>query len=494
MSKKVPPLLKRTDSSSTHHAEDDSEPLQTSRSHVSSDGGTTSRKTSINESSKLSTISESNKSELDEFEALDFSEKASDDDRFLPKVSKFFKKQAKAFVKNFVDYGPPYSSEPYDVALVNECAKPVLNHFEVHKLLNLRLDPNIPDPEDLYFTPIHWCARNGHFMGMKMLRRAGAKFDVTNEMGLTPLALAVMMKLPPTRRPDQIKVVKYLLENGADPNIRDKGGYCAIDHAAVNQDLELIKLLLEFGARVRRENYILVAKRENILAHVYNPECYRLLYEKLLEEDNEFYKEQQMRDRFAKEKEHEKHFEKLLNTLNKKKKEKERKREEQKQENTLKQLQDNFLKELDEENHRKAQKHKNSFLEVNGIWKKNEVSNSWNFMIREYGKFESSSIYESNKKIMKTLKNNNDFVDHSKKWKKITEGTSSLEIQKPFLSTLEIMDSDDEAALKEAREKQEKQSRSNMNSRIRNRNERDLEFRDKNDDELKGIDDLDSFI
>jgi lipid A disaccharide synthetase len=33
----------------------------------------------------------------------------------------------------------------------------------------------------------------------------------------------------------------------------------------------------------------------------------------------------------------------LLNTLNKKKKEKERKREEQKQENTLKQLQDNFL-------------------------------------------------------------------------------------------------------------------------------------------------------
>lgn len=297
---KLPPLAK-ADSDSLLKDDHSSGPIQSARTNNSD---------SINTSRKSSDFGDSSKTEIEDLD-MDFSQKSDPDDRFISKANKFLKKQAKAFVKNFVDYGPPYSSQPFDVALINECAKPVLNHFEVHKLLNMRLDPNIPDPEDLYFTPIHWCARNGHFMGIKMLRRAGAKVNVTNEMGLTPLSMAVMMKLPPTRRPDQLKIVRYLLENGADPNIRDKGGYCSIDHAAINQDIELIQLLLEFGAKVRRENYILVAKRQNILSHVKDPECYKLLYEKLLLEENEFYKEQQIRDRFQKEREHEKNIENL---------------------------------------------------------------------------------------------------------------------------------------------------------------------------------------
>jgi ankyrin repeat protein len=183
-------------------------------------------------------------------------------------VNNFFQKQAKAFVRNFVDYGPPYTRKPFDASLVNECSKPVMNHRELHKLLNNRLDPNIPDPEDLYYYPIHWCARNIHFMAMKMLMRAGAKVNVTNELGCSPLDMCAMMKLPPDKRGDQLKMMKYLLERGANPNNRDKGGFSAIDQAAINQDKEIILLLLEYGANVLRDNHTLVAKRTHILRNV----------------------------------------------------------------------------------------------------------------------------------------------------------------------------------------------------------------------------------
>lgn len=84
-------------------------------------------------------------------------------------VSKFVNKQAKRFIKNFIDYGPPYvrNNKAIDYSLVNECSKPILNHFELHAILNTRMDPNIHDPEDLHYTPLHWCARNLHLLGKR---------------------------------------------------------------------------------------------------------------------------------------------------------------------------------------------------------------------------------------------------------------------------------------------------------------------------------------
>ena len=110
--------------------------------------------------------------------------------------------------------------------------------------------------------------RNSHYLAMKMLRRAGAQLNVTTEMGHTPLDLCVMMKQPPDKRKEQINLAIYLLENGASPNNIDKGGFCAIDHVAANQDAELVAILLDFGAKVMRENHILVTKRQHILKNV----------------------------------------------------------------------------------------------------------------------------------------------------------------------------------------------------------------------------------
>lgn len=98
-----------------------------------------------------------------------------------------------------------------------------------------------------------------------MFRRAGAIINVTNELGNTPLEMCVMMKQPPDKRKEQLKATRYLLLNGADPTNIDKGGFSASDHAAYNQDEEIITLLLEYGANVLRDNNILVAKRLHIL-------------------------------------------------------------------------------------------------------------------------------------------------------------------------------------------------------------------------------------
>jgi len=70
---------------------------------------------------------------------------------FMKNINRFLKRQAKAFVRNFVDYGPPYTKERNRYELVTECSRPVMNHRELHKLLNKRWDPNIPDPDDLYY-------------------------------------------------------------------------------------------------------------------------------------------------------------------------------------------------------------------------------------------------------------------------------------------------------------------------------------------------------
>ncbi len=487
--KSVKPALKRTGSASSIHSSDDE------KSGLSS-GENTPREGRGGRTLTSSDKTDSWKSDLDDLESFDLSGKADSDSgpnaNNGGKMSKFFKKQAKAFVKNFIDYGPPYNGKGFDVALINECAKPVINHIELHKLLNDRVDPNLPDPEDLYFTPIHWCARNGHFMAMKMLRRAGAQVNVTNEMGLTPLSLAVMMKLPPTRRPDQLKIVKYLLENNADPNIRDKGGSCSIDYAAANQDLELIQLLITFGAKLRRENYILVAKRQPILDKVIDPDCYKLIYEQLLIEENIFYQEQQRLNKIQKEKEHDNYITKLHKTLNDKKEKRQTKLKQIKQEKELSLLETNYYEQLEKEKEEKFIKQSKSQVELNGEWKKNTITNNWDFTVKEYGKITRNTIYESNRKIMGNLHDQYNYDSYNRRWKQLTGNQTGLEINTDIRKTFYLEENDPN---KGTLTNNNDNSRSGVNSRVRNRNDvKDIDYRDKNDDALKGIDDLNSLL
>ena len=198
---------------------------------------------------------------------------------------------ASQMVRLFIDYGPPY--EPQDVneleTLNYLTSNPNCNPYSVHRLLNQRIDPNIADEEELYYTPMHWCARNTHLLCMRMLRRAKAKVDCENEFGQTPLHLCVMVTAAPNKREKQFKMVKYLIKQGASINARDKGGYSGIDYAAMSGDQEMSELLLSLGAKVERTNETLVAKRKDILSLVPSncPDLYKLLYDKLQIENQE---------------------------------------------------------------------------------------------------------------------------------------------------------------------------------------------------------------
>ena len=79
-----------------------------------------------------------------------------EDAGFMEKLTAAIKKGSKTFVRAFVDYGPPYSDEPYNPVLGDTCAKPVANNFKIHNILNRRWNPNQPDPQDFFYYPIHW--------------------------------------------------------------------------------------------------------------------------------------------------------------------------------------------------------------------------------------------------------------------------------------------------------------------------------------------------
>lgn len=197
----------------------------------------------------------------------------------------FAREAASELVKVFIDYGPPWIKTDAEMAaaLIATVSNPDPKTLSLHFLLNRLYNPNIPDPEDLHNYAMHLCARNTHYLQMRMLRRAGAYINVTNEMGQTPLMVLVFYRHPPTKRPTQLKAVQWLLRQGADPNARDKGGYTALDFAAMNGDEESVQMMLEYGAIVRRENQTFVAKRKPVLGHTWNPKVYRVIHAKLQE-------------------------------------------------------------------------------------------------------------------------------------------------------------------------------------------------------------------
>lgn len=193
----------------------------------------------------------------------------------------YFRKKQKKVVKMLMDYGPPYTKMESGITLLDECALPEPSLFEIHSMLNQRLNPNFRDPEDYYNSPMHWCARHAHYRPMKLLRRAKVDMNPRNEFGHTPLHVICMMVFPEDKRKRQLKTFKWMLEQGAEINFRDKGGYCPIDYASMNGHEAMVALLLERGAEVLRENKIFAASRQPLLHIAVGPVSRRLIQERI---------------------------------------------------------------------------------------------------------------------------------------------------------------------------------------------------------------------
>jgi uncharacterized protein len=70
------------------------------------------------------------------------------------------------------------------------------------------------------YTPLHSAAQGGHTEIVTMLINKGADVNVKESNGNTPLWLGVMHN----RKNSNIKIIKILLANGANPYVKNKHG------------------------------------------------------------------------------------------------------------------------------------------------------------------------------------------------------------------------------------------------------------------------------
>lgn len=121
------------------------------------------------------------------------------------------------------------------------------------------------------WTPLLAATQNSNYLMGKFLIEHGADVNITNKGGWTPLYIATDNRNIeggdyPTRQPDMdhMEFIKLLLEKGADVNARmtestetrtvftnqwlDEEGATAFLRAAQSGDIDLLQLLLEYGA------------------------------------------------------------------------------------------------------------------------------------------------------------------------------------------------------------------------------------------------------
>ncbi|MDZ7693969.1 MAG: ankyrin repeat domain-containing protein [Balneolaceae bacterium] len=90
-------------------------------------------------------------------------------------------------------------------------------------------------------TALMFASYNGHLDVIRYLVDNGAQLDRKNKEGRTALMFAASGPFP--------DVVQYLLEQGADPNRTDMAeGWSPLMYAAAEGNTEVVKILLSHGA------------------------------------------------------------------------------------------------------------------------------------------------------------------------------------------------------------------------------------------------------
>lgn len=394
------------------------------------------------------------------------------------------------------NFGPPYSTSIEDNGLlVYECQEYFASYVQVFQLLLKGANPNWKDEEDLYNSPTHFAAKHCHLHVLRLFKEAHADFNITNEMGQTPLIYAVMMKQRNVKRSKQMALIKYLLRQGADVNFRDKGGYCAIDYAVMNDDLELVERLLKGGANVMRTNDTLVAKRRELITLVGNTptdernEIARMINLQYEHEQGEYAKRKKTREVELKAQLEEARHEKVQLYLQEKREMKEL-IEKQKE-------QDRILAEKAEDLRRRIREEKEEFRKMlagnrwrHGEYRKNEKNNLWEWhqdKIRRYEAIGEERFKESRQQMDQYY--NRDAVNpYQKRWKRLTGGDIEINWHKAdqfiTIERKKILDQEKELEIL-------KRS-ADIDTGIPNTNS--IDFRDENDDLLDGEDIMDLLI
>jgi ankyrin repeat protein len=98
------------------------------------------------------------------------------------------------------------------------------------------------------FQPLGLACFFGHYQTVEHLIKAGA---VVNSPSKNPLNAAPVQSAAAA---GHVKIVMLLLNNGADPNVREQGGYTPLHAAAQNGDAQMIRALLLKGAQINAKS------------------------------------------------------------------------------------------------------------------------------------------------------------------------------------------------------------------------------------------------
>ena len=127
----------------------------------------------------------------------------------------------------------------YGTAL--HCAAEAGKTASIAELLDAGLDVDIRDKSRR--TALHCATVSGNPHVIRLLLKGGAQVDAICDQHYTSLRYAVVWE-------HSLKVIRTLLENGADTETRSHSGLTVLHHAAVMDLEEVLALLLHYGAEI----------------------------------------------------------------------------------------------------------------------------------------------------------------------------------------------------------------------------------------------------
>ena len=121
-------------------------------------------------------------------------------------------------------------------------------------LLEHGVDVNTREKEGLSWTSLHWAAFKGRVEVARVLLDHGANSKLETKDGET--ALHIVSRGEFDSQEQGVSTARLLLERGIDVNAREKNSWTSLHHAAFMGRVEVARVLLDHGAKVKLETAV----------------------------------------------------------------------------------------------------------------------------------------------------------------------------------------------------------------------------------------------